>query len=185
MGIPIPQSVVLVGLMGCGKSSVGIRLAKRLGLPFKDTDHEIEAQVGCSISMLFEVQGEDYFRKREFEVVERLLSGPPCVIATGGGAFIQEPIRTLVKEKGLSIWLRAELDVLLERVSRKRNRPLLERGDKSEILRRLMDERYPIYAEADITVDSNPGPHIAVVEQIVETLKLRYPGLYITESIEQ
>ncbi len=184
MGVLLPQSIVLVGLMGCGKTSVGMRLAKRLGLPFKDTDHEIEVQVGCSISMLFEVQGEDYFRKRELEVIEQLLAGTPCIIATGGGAFIQEPVRTLVKEKALSVWLRAELDVLLERVSRKRNRPLLERGDKADILRQLMEVRYPIYAEADVTVDSNPGPHIAVVDQIIETLKLRYPGLDITESVE-
>lgn len=157
--------------MGAGKSTVGRRLAAALGVDFIDSDIEIADAAGCSISEIFETYGETMFRDLEKRVLNRLLSSPPCVIATGGGAFMNAEIRDSIKERTTSIWLRAELPVLVERVSRRDTRPLLKTGDKSEILQRLMDERYPIYALADITVDSNAGPHDVVVSEILQYLE--------------
>lgn len=169
--IILSNSVVLVGLMGAGKSTVGRRLAASLGVNFIDSDNEIVEAAGCSIADIFESYGESIFRDLEQRVILRLMTGEPCVVATGGGAFIQPNVREVIKEKSTSVWLRADLSVLLDRVSRRDNRPLLKTGDKSEILRKLMDERYPIYAEADITIDSNQGSHEAVVENIIAALK--------------
>jgi len=167
---PLTKPIVLVGLMGAGKSTVGKRLAHALGVDFVDSDTEIAEAAGCSISEIFETYGETMFRDLEKRVLKRLLSGAPCVVATGGGAFMNEEIRTEIKERTLSIWLRAELPVLVERVSRRDTRPLLKSGDKSEILQRLIDARYPVYAEADITVDSSVGPHDVVVTEILKIL---------------
>lgn len=167
----ISNPVVMVGLMGAGKSTVGRRLASVLNLPFIDSDQEIVDAAGCSISDIFETYGEDIFRDLEKRVMLRLVSSEPCIIATGGGAFVQPEIRSAIKEKALSIWLRAELPILVERVSRRDNRPLLKTGDKGEILKKLMNERYPIYAEADIVIDSGDGAHEAVVETIISALK--------------
>jgi len=167
----LSKPVVLVGLMGAGKSTVGRRLAASLGTTFVDSDQEIVEAAGCSISDIFEIYGEEIFRDLEQRIVSRLLSGKPCIIATGGGAYMQAPIREEIAAKGISIWLRAELDVLLERVSRRDTRPLLKTGDKGEIMKKLMEERYPIYAQADLTIDSNIGPHDAVVEDIVRALQ--------------
>jgi shikimate kinase len=169
--IALARPVVLVGLMGAGKSTIGRRLASSIGLPFIDADQEIVEAAGCNISDIFEIYGEEIFRDLEQRVMLRLVGGEPAVIATGGGAFINPEIRKAVKEKAISVWLKAELDVLLERVSRRDTRPLLKTGDKGEILRRLMDDRYPVYGEADITIDSNAGVHEAVVESIVQALK--------------
>lgn len=166
----IDKPIVLVGLMGAGKSTVGKRLAAVLGVDFVDSDNEIAEAAGCSISEIFEVYGESMFRDLEKRVMIRLLSGNPCVIATGGGAFMNGEIRAEIKARTLSIWLRAELPVLIERVSRRDTRPLLKTGDKSEILKRLIDERYPVYAEADLMVDSGVGPHDAVVGEILKIL---------------
>jgi shikimate kinase len=163
--------VVLVGLMGAGKSTIGRRLASHLGLNFIDSDNEIVEAAGCSIADIFESYGETIFRDLEQRVLLRLLSGEPCVIATGGGAFIQPAIRAAINEKSVSVWLKADLEILLERVSRRDTRPLLKTGDKGTILNRLMEERYPIYAQAHITIDSNAGLHETVVEKIVEALK--------------
>ena len=164
----------MVGLMGAGKSTVGRRLANSLGVPFVDSDQEIMDAAGCSISDIFETYGETIFRDLEHRVMLRLVSsGEPCVIATGGGAFIQPDIRAAIKEKAISVWLRAELEVLVERVSRRDNRPLLKTGDKGEILARLMEERYPTYAEADIVVDSNNNSHETVVKDIIQCLQQR------------
>lgn len=157
--------------MGCGKTAIGTRLANQLSLPFFDLDHEIEALLGHSVSDIFEKYGEPHFREAERKIIARLLGGPPCILASGGGAFIQDDIRRLIKERAISVWLKADFDVLLERVSRKKTRPLLERGNKAEILRQLMEKRYPIYAEADITVNSSSGPHLTVVERVVEQVK--------------
>jgi len=167
------RSIVLVGLMGAGKSSVGRRLAARLGLPFVDADSEVEAAAGCTIEEMFETHGEQYFRDGERRVIARLLNGPRQVLATGGGAYMDPSTRACIREHGISIWLRAELDVLLKRVKRRKDRPLLKGGDPAATLRRLMDLRYPIYAEADITVDSGDGPHELVVEEIVRRLERR------------
>lgn len=167
----ISHPVVLVGLMGAGKSTIGRRLASTLGVAFIDSDTEIVEAAGCSISDIFEGYGESIFRDLEQRVMLRLMTGVPCVVATGGGAFIQPAIRDAIADNAVSVWLKADLPVLLERVSRRDNRPLLRTGDKSEILQKLIDERYPIYAQADITVDSNHGSHESVVENIIAELK--------------
>lgn len=169
----LSRSLVLVGLMGAGKTTIGKRLATTIGVPFIDSDNEIVEAAGCSISDIFEIYGEQVFRDLELRVMTRLLSGPPCVLATGGGAFIQPAIREAIQEKAMAVWLKADLDVLVERVSRKDSRPLLKAGDKKEILSRLMHERYPIYSEADMVIDSNAGPHETVVKDIIEMLRQR------------
>ena len=170
-GLTVDKPIVLVGLMGAGKSTIGRRLAGALGMNFIDSDAEIVEAAGCSIADIFESYGEAIFRDLEQRVLLRLLATTPCVIATGGGAFIQPVIREAIKDKAISIWLKADLPVLLERVSRRDTRPLLKAGDKGDILSKLMDERYPIYGEADITVDSNAGMHETVVETILAALE--------------
>lgn len=169
--LKLNKPVVLVGLMGAGKSTIGRRLASMLGLHFIDSDNEIVEAAGCSIADLFETYGEAIFRDLEQRVLLRLVGSDPCIIATGGGAFINPVVRSAICEKAISVWLKADLNVLLERVSRRDTRPLLRTGDKGSILARLMDERYPVYAEADITIDSNAGLHEAVVDKIICALK--------------
>ena len=164
------RPIVLVGLMGAGKSSVGRRLATQLGLPFKDADHEIEAASNLSVPEFFDIHGEAAFRDGERKVIARLLKEPRHVLATGGGAFMDPKTRALIARKGCSIWLRAELDVIYKRCMKRNNRPLLKTGNPKTILKDLMDQRYPIYAEADITVDSGDGPHEIVVDKIVTAL---------------
>ena len=169
--IQVPdRSLVLVGLMGAGKSTIGRRLAARLGLPFVDADNEIEAAAGCTIQEIFDEHGEDYFRDGERRVIERLLNGPTCVLATGGGAFMNASTRDLIKEKGLSLWLRAELDILVQRTGRRNHRPLLNKGNPTEILKRLMDERYPVYAQSDLEVETDDSPHNVVVERALAAI---------------
>lgn len=153
------RSIVLVGLMGAGKTRVGLELSRTLGLPFLDADREIEQAAGMQIPEIFEKFGEDAFRAGERKVMQRLLAaGGGRVIATGGGAFIQPEIRAAVKEKAVSVWLKAELETLLARVSRTDHRPLLKGVDPAEKLRALMEARYPVYAEADITVITDQPP---------------------------
>lgn len=165
------RSVVLVGIMGAGKSSVGRRLAGRLGVPFVDADTEIEKAAGMTISEIFAKHGEPYFRAGEARVIARLLDGGPQVLATGGGAFMNPETRATVRAKGISIWLRATLDVLSRRIKRRNDRPLLKGADPMETLRRLIDERYPVYAEADLTVESREVPHEAIVDEVIESLR--------------
>ena len=165
------RSIVLVGIMGAGKSSVGRRLAARLGVPFVDADTEIEKAAGMSIAEIFAEHGEPYFRAGESRVIARLLDGGPQVLATGGGAFMNPETRATVRAKGVSVWLRATLDVLSRRIRRRNDRPLLKGVDPMETLRRLMDERYPVYAEADLTVESRDVPHEAIVDEVVESLR--------------
>lgn len=165
------RPLVLIGLMGSGKSTIGRRLAATIGWRFVDADEEIETAAGCSIADMFAIYGEPIFRDLEARVMTRLLGEGPMVLATGGGAWMQPPIRAMIKQRATSLWLRAELTILLERVARRDHRPLLKGGDKQEIMRRLMEERYPIYAEADITVDSSNGPHDRVVERAVAALE--------------
>ncbi len=160
-----------VGLMGAGKSTIGRRLAAMLCLPFVDSDNEIAEAAGCSIADIFETYGEAIFRDLEQRVLLRLIGNAPCVIATGGGAFINPVIREAIREKSTSIWLKADLEILLERVSRRETRPLLKSGDKGAIMSKLIEERYPIYGEADIIIDSNAGLHDTVVENIFMALK--------------
>jgi len=169
--LPRPQrSLVLVGLMGAGKSCVGRKLAARLNLPFVDADVEIETAAGCSIEEIFARHGEAHFRDGERRVIARLLEQPLQVLATGGGAYMDPRTRDAIRARGIAVWLRAELELLLRRTSRKGNRPLLKNGDPRATLARLITERYPVYAEADITVESSDGPPEVMVERIVAAL---------------
>ncbi len=167
------RTIALVGMMGAGKSSVGRRLAARLNVPFCDADAEIEAAAGCTISDIFERYGEGAFRDGERKVIGRLLAEPPHVMATGGGAFIDSETRAHMKECAISVWLKAPVDVLLARVQRKDNRPLLKAGEPRVVLERLLAVREPIYAQADITVESENGPHGDTVERILAALNER------------
>ena len=169
-GLAARKTLVLVGLMGAGKSSVGRRLAARLGLPFTDADHEIEAAAGMTIEEIFARHGEPAFRDGERRVIARLLDNPVHVLATGGGAFMDTRTRALIHERAISIWLHAELDELVRRVSRRTDRPLLKGGDPRAVLERLIAERYPIYAEADVTVPSSVGSAEETVDRIMERL---------------
>jgi shikimate kinase/3-dehydroquinate synthase len=170
------RSIVLVGMMGAGKTSVGRRLAQRLGLPFVDADAEIEAGARMTIPEIFERFGEPYFRDGERKVIARLLDGGPKVLATGGGAFINPTTRQRIAASGISIWLKPEFDVLLRRVRKRSNRPLLQTADPEATLRKILEERSPTYALADLTIDSRDGPHDVVVEMILEALRRRGSG---------
>lgn len=165
-----PRTIVLVGLMGAGKSAIGKRLAQRLGLPFVDADHEIEQAAGCSIEEFFAKHGEAAFREGERRVMARLLDQPVQVLATGGGAFMDPGTRALVQAKAISVWLRAELPVLLDRVQRRSNRPLLKQGDPREVLERLIALRYPVYGEADIVVESRDVPAERTTQDVLDAL---------------
>ncbi|MBB3066347.1 shikimate kinase [Limibacillus halophilus] len=169
--LEIDRSLVLVGLMGAGKSCIGRKLAQKLGLPFVDADNEIEKAAGCSIADIFETRGEEEFREGERRVIARLLDGPPIVLATGGGAFMDPHTREKVKECGISIWLRADLDLLVRRTAKRNHRPLLNKGNPRQILRNLIQKRYPTYNEAEIVVDSQNGPPEETVKLALEGLK--------------
>jgi shikimate kinase len=164
------RSIVLVGMMGAGKSSVGRRLATRLGLGFVDADTEIEAAAGMSIADIFAAHGEAYFRSGESRVIARLLEGGPQVMATGGGATMNPDTRALIRAKGVSIWLDADYEVLLRRVKRRTDRPMLKTADPAETLRRLLDERRPAYANADLTIRSRDAPHDMIVSEAIGAL---------------
>ncbi len=168
--MPPGKSVVLVGLMGAGKSSVGRRLAKALDIPFVDADEEIERAAGCSVEDIFRLYGEAAFRDGEERVIARLLERGPQVLATGGGAFMNPRIRERIRQTAVSVWLRADLDLLVRRTSRRGGRPLLAHGDPRATLERLMAERYPVYTEADITVDTTDENIERMVERIVAGL---------------
>lgn len=172
--ITVDRPIVLVGLMGAGKTTVGRRLATLLRLPFVDADEEIEKAAGLKVTEIFQLHGEAEFRAGERRVIARLLKGAPHVLATGGGAFMNTETRALMRENAISIWLRADLDVLMRRVEKRDTRPLLREGDPRETMERLMAERYPIYAEADLVVDSNNGPHASAVAGVVRALARRY-----------
>lgn len=167
----LPRTLVLVGLMGAGKSSIGRRLAQRLGVDFLDADNEIESAAGRTIPEIFQELGEPAFRDGERRVIRRLLEDrKPHVLATGGGAFMAPDTRAAIKAKGLSLWLKADLDTLFERVSRRSNRPLLKTADPKETLRALMEVRYPIYADADIVVETQRVPIETTVEKVYQAV---------------
>ena len=172
LAIALGRSVVLVGLMGCGKSCVGRRLATLLGLPFLDSDAEFESASGCTISEYFALHGEPTFREGERRVIARLLQGPPCVLATGGGAFCDPETRAAIKAQSISVWLRADLDLLVKRTAGRDHRPLLKQGDPAEILSRLMKTRYPLYAESTITVDTSDDSPDITVAAVLDALTL-------------
>jgi shikimate kinase len=169
------HAIVLVGLMGAGKTTIGRRLAEKLGLVFVDADHEIELAAGQTIPEIFAQHGETYFRDGERKVIARLLDNGAQVLATGGGAYMNVETREVIRRHGISIWLRADFDLLMARVRRRSNRPLLQNDDPEAVMRKLIAERYPVYAEADITVDSRDIAHSSIVNTIVKTLA-RWPG---------
>jgi shikimate kinase len=164
------HAIVLVGLMGAGKTTVGRRLSDKLGIPFVDADHEIEIAAGKRIAEIFADHGEAYFREGERKVIARLLESGAQVMATGGGAFMNEETRRRIHEAGVSVWLRADLALLLKRVSRRSDRPLLNNDDPAVVMTRLVEQRYPVYATADITVDSRDIPHTSIVSDVIKAL---------------
>ncbi len=164
------RSIVLVGMMGAGKSTIGRRLSARLGLPFRDADAEIEAAAGMSIPDIFETRGEADFRDGEVRVIARLLEGGPAVIATGGGAVMRQETRDRIREKAVSIWLKADPDIIMRRVRRRSDRPLLQTADPEATVERLIREREPIYSQADLTVWSRDVPHEKIVDECLEAL---------------
>ncbi len=166
------RAIVLVGLMGAGKTKIGRRLAARLGLPFFDSDSEIEMAAGETIEEIFRHRGEAVFRDGERRVIARLLMQPPHVLATGGGAFMEPATRAVIANRGVSVWLRADLDVLVARVSRRSNRPLLKERDPRAVLSDLIERRYPVYAEADLTIDSGDGPPELTATRTIAALTL-------------
>ena len=164
------RSLVLIGLMGAGKSSIGKRLANALNVPFTDADTEIEKAAGKSINEIFEEDGEVFFRDGEYRVISRLLREPGQVLATGGGAFMKAETREEITKAGISVWLKADLDLLMSRVSRRDTRPLLRRENPAGIMAKLIEDRYPVYAQADITVVSRDAPHEEIVNEIIEAV---------------
>ncbi len=170
---PFNKTIALVGLSGVGKSSVGRRLASALGMPFRDADTEVEAAAGRPIAEIFAQYGEAAFRDGERRVIARLLSEAPHVLATGGGAFMHPETRRLIKEQSISVWLKADIEVLARRVGRKENRPLLTGKDPLSVLTAQAAERYPVYAEADITVETGDTPHQVAVDTILKALSER------------
>ena len=171
------RSVVLVGMMGAGKSTIGRRLSLRLGLPFIDADAEIEvAHAGMTIPEIFERHGEPYFRDGEARVISRLLDNGPGVLATGGGAFMREETRNRIRDKAISIWLKVDPDTILHRVKRRAGRPLLQTADPEATVERLIREREPIYQRADLTVWSRDVPHERIVDECIDALHARLHG---------
>jgi shikimate kinase len=171
----VAKTIALVGLMGAGKSSIGRRLAHRLGVPFIDADSEIEAAADATIEEIFQRHGEAAFRDGERRVIARILDSPVHVLATGGGAFMDASTRALIRARAISVWLRADIELMLARVGRRNNRPLLKSGDPRGVLEQLIAQRYPIYAQADITVDSVDGPPEATLERVMAALAAQ-PG---------
>jgi len=174
------RTVALVGMMGAGKTSIGKRLAMRLGVAFKDADHEIEEAAGLTVAEIFERHGEPEFRAGERRVIARLLADPPHVLATGGGAYMDACTRTAMKERAFTIWLKAPVELLLSRTAKRATRPLLNNADPKGTLEHLLAVREPVYALADYVLESMDGPHEKSVEQVVEALKER--GLMMQET---
>jgi len=164
------RSIVMVGLMGCGKTSIGRRLGAALDLPFIDADEEIEQAAGKTISEIFADHGEAYFRDGERRVIARLLRQGPQVLATGGGAFMNAEIRSNIRQCGITVWLKADLPVLMKRVLRREHRPLLKTADPEAKMRELLQQRYPVYAQADVIVESRDVAHDVIVREIVDRL---------------
>jgi shikimate kinase len=169
-GRRLERTIALVGMMGVGKSTVGRKLAESLSAPFVDSDEEIEKAAGLSVQEIFALHGEPEFRRGERRVIERLLNGPPIVLATGGGAYMDAATRTMMKEKATTVWLRADLDLIWKRVNRRDTRPLLKRENPRQVLADLLAARAPLYAEADLTVESGEGPASDAVKTICEAL---------------
>jgi shikimate kinase len=170
------RSIVLVGMMGAGKSTIGRRLAARLRLPFIDADTEIEAAAGMSIPDIFETHGEPHFRDGEARVIARLLDHGPAVLATGGGAFMREETRHRIRDKAISIWLKADADIIMRRVRRRADRPLLQTENPEATVSRLLEQREPVYQDADLTIASRDVPHERIVDECIEALRAQLCG---------
>jgi len=168
--LPLSRTIVLVGLMGAGKSCIGRRLAQRLNVPFVDADTEIEQAAGCTVAEIFEKYGEAYFRDGERRVMSRLLQGPPTILAAGGGAFMDPETRRLITDNAISVWLRADLDTLVARTRGRGHRPLLNEGDPRDTLAKLIEQRYPVYADANITVDTGSDNPNVTCTRVIEAL---------------
>jgi shikimate kinase len=165
------RSIVLLGMMGCGKSAIGKMVARKLGLEFKDADTEIEAAAGRTVADIFAEYGEEEFRRLEERVIERILSEGPVLLALGGGAFMAQPTRAVISRHGLSVWIKADLDLLMERVGRRPNkRPLLKQGDPREILSKLLQVREPVYAKAELHIQSQSGTKSEMRNVVLEAL---------------
>jgi len=178
----LPRTIVLVGLMGAGKTSIGKRLAEQLGVRFVDADKEIEEAAGCTLSDCFARFGEEEFRRGEERVIARLLRDPPCVLATGGGAFMSEDTRREIREHATSVWLKADLEVLFERVARRSDRPLLQTDDPKGTLESILQERYPVYATADLTVESVQGPIDHMVERVRKSIETYFESTHEAQA---
>lgn len=176
------RSIVFVGLMGAGKTAIGRKVASTLGIPFIDSDHEIESVSRMTVPELFDRYGEAEFRALEQRVILRLLEGGPRVLSTGGGAFMNEHTREAIAQHGVSVWLKADLDLLMERVSKKQNRPLLKTADPRATLRQLMDLRYPVYATATLTVPTRDERKEVITAEVIEALN-RHFGV-LTEGVQ-
>ena len=164
------RPIVLVGLMGAGKTSVGRRLAEKLGVAFVDADHEIEAAAGKSIAEIFADHGEPYFREGERRVIQRLIGNGAQVLATGGGAYMNDETRARIQDHGISVWLRAPLPLLMKRVMKRQDRPLLKTGDPESVMRKLIETRYPVYQLADLAVESRDVQHGQMVNDVIRAL---------------
>ncbi|MCJ8324019.1 MAG: shikimate kinase [Rhizobiales bacterium] len=164
------RSIVLIGLMGAGKTTLGRRLSKHLNLNFKDADHEIEAAAGMDVAEFFATFGEQKFREGEEKVIARLLDEGPQILATGGGAYMCKTTRQNIKQNGISIWLRGDLELLMERIALRQTRPLLQVENPREVMQKLIDERYPIYAQADIIIDTIDAPHNVMIDKLLDKM---------------
>ncbi|MDP3372212.1 MAG: shikimate kinase [Candidatus Paracaedibacteraceae bacterium] len=182
-----PKTIVLVGLMGCGKTSIGKRLAKRLELPFNDSDHAVEDAAGCPIKDIYSIYGEEAFLSGEQRVIARLLEQPTHILATGGTSFANEPTRELIKNSAISVWLNADLETLVARVSRRNDRPLLANGNQREVLEQMIEERYPLYQQADIHVQTLDEPTNITVDRVIQAMtdyiREKYPSYYVLKSV--
>ena len=182
-----PKTIVLVGLMGCGKTSIGKRLAKRLELPFYDSDHAVEDAAGCPIKDIYNIYGEEAFLSGEQRVIARLLEQPTHILATGGSSFAHGPTRELIKKNAISVWLNADLDTLVARVSRRNDRPLLTNDNQHEVLGEMIESRYPLYQEADIHVQTLDEPINTTVDRVIQAMtdfiREKYPSYYVLKSV--
>ena len=169
------RPIVLVGLMGAGKSSIGRRLAEKLEIPFVDADHEIEVAADKTIPEIFNDHGEAYFREGERRVISRLIENGAQILSTGGGAFINEETRQRIHAHGISVWLKADLPLLMKRVMKRADRPLLQTEDPEAVMQKLMDQRYPVYSTADVTIESRDVQHTQMVNEVIKVLA-KWPG---------
>lgn len=187
VGFMPPKPVVLIGLMGCGKTSIGKRLAKRFDMPFCDSDQEVETAAGCSIWEIESVYGKEALYNGEYKVISRLISSSPQVIATGCLSFANEKSRDLIKEKAISVWLKADLPTLMIRVSGRKDRPMLEPGKEEEIMKDLMNEQYPVFEKADVHVQTYDEPAGITVDRVIiamsEFIKKNYPDYHVLKSV--